>query len=126
MSRMDVEGDAAERETLLLRGSLDMCVLALLDREPQHAYGVVRRLREHGFVQTGYGTVYPLVTRLRRAGLVAQRAESGRGGPARLVLSLTPAGRKALRRWTAQWHESVARVSAVLATTTDRGERHVG
>ena len=55
MRRMYVEEDVAERETQLLRGSLDMCVLALLDREPMHAYAVVQRLADHGFQQTGYG-----------------------------------------------------------------------
>jgi len=116
--------DHDERETLLLRGALDMCVLAILDREPLHTYAVVERLGEHGF-ETGYGTVYPLVTRLRRAGLLDQRSEAG-SGPARNVLSLTPAGRESLRRWSAQWRRSVARVSTVLETTPDRGRRHVG
>lgn len=92
-------GDATERESLLLRGVLDMCVLTLLDREPMHAYAITQRLADHGFEQTGYGTVYPLVTRLRRSGLLDQRAESGQGGPIRQVLSLTAEGRSTLTRW---------------------------
>jgi DNA-binding PadR family transcriptional regulator len=59
-----------ERESLLLKGVVDMCVLALLAAKPNHAYGVVRQLQSHGFSQTSYGTVYPLVTRLRRQGLI--------------------------------------------------------
>ncbi|MGI8646258.1 MAG: PadR family transcriptional regulator [Nocardioides sp.] len=120
---MAVEDDVTERATLLLRGSLDMCVLALIDREPMHAYAVVQRLADHGFQHTGYGTIYPLTARLRRLGLLDQRSEQGRAGPARHLLSTTAAGRAALGRWTAQWHETVERVAGVLAP---REERHVG
>jgi PadR family transcriptional regulator PadR len=113
MSRMAVGPGFAERESLLLRGSLDICVLAILAREPMHAYGVVRRLTDFG-INTGYGTVYPLVTRLSARGLVTHAAEPGVGGPTRNVLSLTPAGRTALDEWVAQWRASVSRVDDVL------------
>jgi PadR family transcriptional regulator, regulatory protein PadR len=108
---------SVERETLLLRGTLDMCVLALLADRPSHAYGVVQRLGEHGFTQTGYGTVYPLVSRLRRQGLLAQSTEPGDGGPARHVLSLSDTGRATLAEWTRDWHEMTRRVAQLLETT---------
>lgn len=98
-----------------------MCVLALLGAEPLHAYGVVQRLLERGFEQMSYGTVYPLVTRLRRQGLVEQRSEPSPGGPARHVLSLTDQGREALRGWSRQWEDNTHRVAALLhATGGDR------
>lgn len=106
--------DVTERTSLLHRGSLDLCVLAVLDDEPLHAYGVVQRLADHGFVDVSYGTVYPLVTRLRRLGLIEQRPSPGQGGPTRNVLSLTPAGRAALERWTAQWRLHQGRVTSIL------------
>ena len=99
---MVVSDDSAERTSLLHRGSLDLCVLAVLQEEPLHAFGVVQRLAEHEFADVSFGTVYPLVTRLRRLGMVKQHAARGQGGPARNVLSLTPEGRAALRRWTSQ------------------------
>ncbi|WP_457204075.1 PadR family transcriptional regulator [Nocardioides sp. HB32] len=113
--------------SLLHRGSLDLCVLAVLREEPLHAYGVVQRLAEHGFLDVSYGTVYPLVTRLRRLGMVQQHAARGRGGPVRNVLSLTPEGRTALRRWTDQWRAHQGRVSALLDSTAESAERsHAG
>ncbi|CCH76880.1 Transcriptional regulator, PadR-like family [Nostocoides japonicum T1-X7] len=112
-------GDAArdDRETLLLRGTLDLVVLALL-RTPNHAYGVVQDLQEAGFAQTGYGSVYPLVTRLRRQGLLAQESRPSPSGPARNVLRLTPAGSAALREWEARWRHHNARIESVLERTT--------
>ena len=109
---------AVERESLLMRGTLDMCVLSLLGRRPMHAYGVVQLLQEHGFAQTSYGTVYPLVSRLRRQGLLAQDLEPGESGPARNVLRLTDEGRVALGNWTQQWREVNERVSDLLEGKT--------
>jgi len=110
---LDAPG-SADRESLLLRGTLDMCVLALLAARPTHAYGVVSRLQEHGFAQTGYGTVYPLVTRLRRQGLVDQDIRPSPGGPARNVLTVTPEGRRSLAEWIRQWQDSNGRITALL------------
>ena len=103
-----------DRESLLMRGTLDMCVLALLSRQPLHAYGVVQCLRERGFTQSSYGTVYPLVSRLRRQGLLAQNLQSGSSGPARNVLELTDAGRAALTEWASQWREINERITQLM------------
>lgn len=109
-----------------MRGVLDMCVLAVLDVEPLHAYGVVSRLREHGFVNAGYGTIYPLVTRLKKQGLVEEQDVPGTSGPARKVLSINPSGRAALHAWTEQWDRTSRSVAAVLAASDKegRGESH--
>ncbi len=114
MCHMIVADDSVERETLLMRGVLDLGVLALLHRQPLHAYGLVHELVDHGFQQSSYGTVYPLVTRLRRLGLLTQRSEVSPGGPARNVLLLTVEGHAALTRWTRHWHHTVLRVEALL------------
>lgn len=116
--------DSTERETLLLRGSLDLCVLALLRAEPLHAYGLVRRLNEHGFLQSSYGTVYPLVTRLRQQGLITRTPGPGAAGPARSVLSLTEAGTTALARWSTLWRHTVDRVENVLSPQPEQARSH--
>lgn len=119
-------GDEQERMTLLYRGTLDLCVLAVLADEPQHAYGVVQRLADNGFGDVSYGTVYPLVTRLRRTGLVQQAAAPGRGGPARNVLSLTADGVAALERWAGQWRVHQERVASLVESMMEgQGRAHV-
>jgi len=120
---MVVNDDALDRQSLLLRGSLDMCVLVLVDREPQHAYGVVEKLAAFGFEQISYGTIYPLVTRLRRQGLVDQHSEASTGGPARNILTTTPNGRAAMARWITQWQQTATNISALLDAPA-KGEAH--
>ena len=51
---------------------------------PAHGYDLVRRLNHAGFDTVGYGTVYPLRTRMRRLGLVpAEQTTSPNGPPGR-------------------------------------------
>ena len=103
-----------DRQTQLLRGALDMCLLALLAREPAHGYELVRRLEASGLDAVGYGTVYPLLTRMRRLGLVADEMQASPTGPPRKVYALTDAGRSRLDAWHQQWTHFVDVVTAIL------------
>jgi PadR family transcriptional regulator PadR len=115
----------ADRESLLLKGVLDLCVLSMLGTEPMHAYGLVEALRARGFEQTSYGTIYPLVTRLKRQGLVSQHSEPSESGPARNILTTTEAGESALNAWLPVWRDVTQRVSLVLEPTTVQETVHV-
>ena len=105
-----------------------MCVLALLENGPLHAYGIVQRLQGHGFINVSYGTIYPLVTRLRKQGLVDQKLEESPSGPARNVLEINTVGRAALQRWSQQWHHTTEITRLVLSASreTQGTEPHVG
>ncbi|MDP3890740.1 PadR family transcriptional regulator, partial [Nocardioides sp.] len=127
LSRMTGRDVGASRETLLMRGVLDMCVLAILEGEPLHAYGLVQRLQECGFSAVSYGTVYPLVTRLKKQGLVDQTLEESPSGPARNVLQVNRSGRTALRLWSEQWHRTteITRRALSASQETRGNENHV-
>ncbi|MEW2428827.1 PadR family transcriptional regulator [Micromonospora sp. NPDC047644] len=111
------EGESIEdgdRQTQLLRGALDMCLLALLAREPAHGYELVRRMETAGFGAISYGTIYPLLTRMRRLGLVAHEQQVSPTGPPRKVYALTAPGRIHLDAWQKQWDRFTDTVDAVL------------
>jgi PadR family transcriptional regulator PadR len=108
------ESRDAERQTQLLRGALDMCLLALLRTEPAHGYDLVRRLQDAGFDGVGYGTVYPLLTRMRRLGLVADESQPSPNGPARKVYGLTEAGQVRLEEWGRQWTAFASLIDTTL------------
>jgi PadR family transcriptional regulator PadR len=118
----DGDGDG-ERQTQLLRGALDMCLLALLARQPAHGYELVRRVEAAGFDAVGYGTVYPLLTRMRRLGLVADEMQASPAGPPRKVYALTGAGRSRLRSWHRQWTRFVGVVDALLPDAVEESPR---
>ncbi|TDC35126.1 PadR family transcriptional regulator [Micromonospora sp. 15K316] len=107
--------DDNERQSQLLRGALDMCLLALLAREPAHGYELVRRMEAAGFGAISYGTIYPLLTRMRRLGLVADEQQASPTGPPRKVYALTRSGLIQLTAWQEQWTRFADTVGAVLA-----------
>lgn len=105
-----------DRRTQLLRGVLDTCLLALLARQPTHAYDLVVQLGQHGVPGVSYGTVYPLMGRLRRHGLVTERIEPSPSGPPRKVFEVSPAGLGALAEWTRQWVDTTSAINGLLAS----------
>ncbi len=106
--------DDSDRQTQLLRGVLDMCLLALLAREPAHGYELVRRMEDAGFGAISYGTIYPLLTRMRRLGLVADEQQASPTGPPRKVYALTGPGRSHLDAWQKQWDRFADTVAGIL------------
>lgn len=118
--RMSVDADVEPRRSLLLRGVLDMCVLAMLGREPDHVYGLVSRMADRGLDRVSFGSLYPLVTRLRQQGLLDDTTMPSPVGPPRTVLSLTAVGESTLQRWTEQWRATNTAVSRMLDPVDDQ------
>jgi PadR family transcriptional regulator, regulatory protein PadR len=82
------------------RGTLQYCVLALLGDEERYGFDLVHAL--DGMV-TSEGTIYPLLSRLRRDGLVSTTWEESPSGPPRRYYRLTAKGRKALAEFVEEW-----------------------
>ena len=103
----------------LRRGVLEFCVLALLEREGQaYAFDLVRGLSERPGLVTSEGTVYPLLSRLRRAGLVETSWTESASGPPRRYYRLAPAGRTALTAFRTDWRVFRSSVDALLQEDT--------
>src|SRR5215217_7153342 len=99
----------------LLKGHLDVLLLAILEAGPQHGYAVIEALRADsgGALDLPTGTVYPALHRLERAGLIAGDWQTV-GGRRRRAYHLTPSGRTALGDQRAVWDQFSTAVSAVL------------
>lgn len=87
----------------LRRGVLEFCVLAMLGGEERYAYDLVEQLGAMDGLVTSEGTIYPLLSRLRRDGLVATRWRESAQGPPRRYYRLTAAGDRALRAFADDW-----------------------
>jgi PadR family transcriptional regulator PadR len=85
------------------RGTLQFCVLALLDEQQRYAFDLVRSLGEVDGMVTSEGTIYPLLSRLRRDAMVTTTWQESDSGPPRKYYRLTPAGRRALSGFTEEW-----------------------
>jgi PadR family transcriptional regulator, regulatory protein PadR len=85
------------------RGTLQYCVLALLAKEERYGFDLVRGLAEVDGMVTSEGTIYPLLSRLRRDGLVESSWQESPAGPPRRYYRLTDAGRTALEGFRLEW-----------------------
>ena len=85
------------------RGTLQYCVLALLAAEERYAFDLVRGLADVDGMVTSEGTIYPLLGRLRREGLVESTWRESPSGPPRRYYRLTRAGRAALDDFKREW-----------------------
>src|ERR1044071_8014625 len=78
------------------KGVLELCILNALATDERYGYDLVKTLVEtHGLGVTE-GTIYPLLSRLRVAGIISSRLEESPSGPARKYYSLTKDGKKAV------------------------------
>jgi len=97
---------AAKQDALLAqmrKGTLQYCVLALLADDERYGFDLVRALAETDGMVTSEGTIYPLLARLRRDGLVETTWRESSSGPPRRYYRLTKAGRAALGTFRDEW-----------------------
>lgn len=106
---------ASERSSQLLRGVLDVCLLAVLVDEPAYGYEMTRRLAARGLDVVGEGSIYPALGRLERGGLVEPFEQPSDGGPPRKYYRVTSRGLTALERWRQEWSEMRSAIDAVLS-----------
>lgn len=95
------------------KGVLEPCVLALLSREELYGVDLAHRLADAGLLASE-GTLYPLLARLRKSGLVASRWEESPSGPPRRYYSATAEGRAAAEDFGAAWDEFAVAVARLL------------
>jgi len=105
----------------LRRGTLEYCVLALLHDGERYGLDLVRQLGQVDGMLTSEGTVYPLLGRLRRDGLVATTWRESPSGPPRRYYHLTPTGQQALDAFATQWARFRDAVDHFLAFPDDAG-----
>ena len=89
--------------TQLRKGMLELCILNAIDGTRLYGYDIVRRLREIEALVISEGTVYPILSRLRREGFVQTTIEESAEGPPRKYYRLTEKGKGILTRMNDCW-----------------------
>lgn len=101
--------------TQLLKGVLDLAVLAVLSGEDGYGYDVVRRLRAAGLDEVGDASVYGTLRRLYGGGHLSSYVVPSEEGPHRKYYSLNPSGRDLLERSRKTWRSFADVMAALLA-----------
>jgi PadR family transcriptional regulator PadR len=104
--------------TQLLKGVLDLAVLAVLQREDGYGYDIMRRLRVAGLEDVGDASVYGTLRRLFQAGYLSTYVVPSEEGPHRKYYALNAAGRDQLQRSAKTWRTFASTMDSLL---DDRG-----
>ncbi len=96
------------------KGLLELCILAVLQREDGYGYLIVQRLKQVPDLTMNEGTVYPILQRLHREGCLSTYRLPSENGPPRRWFRLTDFGRVRLLEMTQRWQRMHQGVDLLL------------
>jgi PadR family transcriptional regulator PadR len=105
--------------TQMRKGLLELCVLATLKGDRMYGYDIAKRLSAVGGLVMGEGTIYPILSRFKKDGLVDATLVESPEGPARKYYQLTARGRALLAKMLTAWADVRDGIETVTA-----GEGH--
>jgi len=98
--------------TQLRKGILELAILSALYRNTHYGYSLVREMTAAGALDLKEGTIYPILSRLAREGLVQTEWVESNQGPPRKYYALTRAGRVMCEALKGELHRLVTLVEA--------------
>lgn len=94
------------------KGVLEYCILTIMNQQDCYATDILRKLKDAKLIVVE-GTLYPLLTRQKNAGLLSYRWEESPQGPPRKYYKLTDTGREFLKDLDVSWDELVKAVALI-------------
>jgi PadR family transcriptional regulator PadR len=92
------------------KGVLEFCILSIIAREEIYPSDIIEKMKDAKLIIVE-GTLYPLLTRLKNAGLLSYRWVESTSGPPRKYYNLTPIGESFLKGLNTTWEELVQAVN---------------
>lgn len=105
---MKIENTKAQ----MRKGVLEYCILSILSKNDAYASDIIKELKEAKMIVVE-GTLYPLLTRLKNAGLLSYRWEESTQGPPRKYYTSTDVGNDFLKELDGSWQELVDAVNTI-------------
>ena len=107
---MNVENTKAQ----MRKGVLEYCILSILNGQDKYASEILETLKDAKMLVVE-GTIYPLLTRLKNAGLLNYRWEESTSGPPRKYYKLTDNGKGFLSQLDATWGELMNSTNKIIS-----------
>jgi PadR family transcriptional regulator PadR len=109
--------------TQLLKGVLDLAVLAVVRDADGYGYDIVRRLRTAGLADVGEASVYGTLRRLYQSGALSSYVVPSEEGPHRKYYGINDTGRKQLDESTTTWRGFAETLVGLLTRSETHPER---
>ena len=105
---MNIENAKAQ----MRKGILEYCILSILAKKDLYTTDIINALKDNDLIVVE-GTLYPLLTRQKNAGLLAYRWEESTQGPPRKYYALTDIGRAYLKELDQSWDSLINSVKSI-------------
>ena len=105
---MNIENAKAQ----MRKGILEYCILSILNKRDLYTSDIIKALKENDLIVVE-GTLYPLLTRQKNAGLLQYRWEESTQGPPRKYYALTEIGKAYLKELDASWANLIKSVQSI-------------
>lgn len=93
-----------DHRSQLLKGVLDMCLLAIISEEPSYGYEMADKLSKRGLDLASEGSIYPTLSRMQRSSLIeGYFVEADGSGPPRKYYRIAQQGEQRLAEWNGEW-----------------------
>lgn len=115
---LDLEEAIGRWEVQLRKGVLEFVILLSLNEREQYGFELISGVARRASIDVPEGTLYPLLLRLAKDGLIASRLADGEGGAPRKYYALTVRGRDVLRGMIPAWSDLAASVDRLLEGAT--------
>lgn len=106
--------DLKKWSSQIRKGSLEMCLLAVLAHQARYGFEIVQHLNDTSGLAVSEGTLYPLLNRLQNEQLIEAFWQESASGPPRKYYTLTATGREAFGRMRDEWRRYAESVESVL------------
>ena len=89
----------------ILKGLLEGCILKLIEKEETYGYRICEDLLKGGYKKINEGTIYPILIRLEKKGLIKSTKRKSPLGPTRKYFNISESGREYLKSFESEWNE---------------------
>jgi PadR family transcriptional regulator PadR len=95
------------------KGVLEFCILAIVSKKDCYASDIIATMKDKNLIVVE-GTLYPLLTRQKNAGLLSYRWEESKQGPPRKYYALTNEGKAYMEELKNSWKDLVDSVNSII------------
>ena len=103
----------------MLKGTLEGCILKVISQNESYGYEISEKLKEYGFTDISEGTIYPLLLRLEKNGLISANYKQSPVGPKRKYFTVSPKGKNEIDNFYSSWIE----LSNAINTLFEGGDK---
>ena len=106
---MNIEKTKAQ----MRKGLLEMVILSIIEKKEVYASEIIQKLKESDLIVVE-GTLYPLLSRLKKDDYLNYRWEESNSGPPRKYYSLTKKGKETSEKLINDWTKLVNSINAII------------